>query len=368
MIHIVNVVGARPNFMKIAPLMREYARHRDAIEATLVHTGQHYDEGMSDVFFAELGIPRPRVYLEVGSGTHAAQTARIMERFERVLMERRPDLVLVVGDVNSTLACTLVAAKMCVPVAHVEAGLRSNDRTMPEEINRLVTDAVSDFLFTTSRDADENLMREGVARERIFFVGNTMIDTLTAMRPALAGSTIRQSMGLNGHPFGLVTLHRPSNVDDRSVLAGICSSLERIQSQVTLVWPVHPRTHNKLSEFGLLARLQALPGLRLTKPLGYVDTLSLMAAAAIVLTDSGGIQEETTALGIPCLTLRKNTERPVTVTQGTNEVVGSDPALITMHAQAILSGKKRKGQMPELWDGKASQRIVSVLLEKMHRP
>ena len=364
-LHILNIVGARPNFMKIAPLMKEYATHTDSIKASLLHTGQHYDEELSGAFFSELEIPKPDTFLGVGSGTHAEQTARIMVKFEKAVSKERPDLVLVVGDVNSTLACTLVAAKLQIPVAHVEAGLRSFDRSMPEEINRIVTDALADLLFTTSRDANENLLREGIPQEKIFFVGNTMIDTLMRMRPLLKKSRARGQLSLNGHRFAYVTLHRPSNVDDKNVLRGICDAFEKVQQQVTLVWPLHPRTRKMLEQHGLASRLASMKNVRIADPLPYIDSLALMAEAQFVITDSGGIQEETTVLGIPCLTLRPNTERPVTVTEGTNDVIGNDPAVIEDRALRLAAGHGAKqGRIPTLWDGKAAERIVGIMLQR----
>ena len=359
---IVNVVGARPNFMKMAPLMTEYARHPEDFAPVLVHTGQHYDENMSDLFFEQLRLPKPDVYLGVGSGSHAEQTARVMIELEKLLVADRPDLVVVVGDVNSTLASALVAAKLCIPLAHVEAGLRSFDRTMPEEINRVVTDALSQYCFTTCAEADENLLREGVAREKIFFVGNVMIDTLLKLRDEGLKSTIRQKLGLNSE-YGYVTLHRASNVDSKEVLSGILSALEAIQKRLPLAFPVHPRTRARLNEFGYWDQVTQWRNIRIVEPLGYLDSLCLMAGAKLVLTDSGGIQEETTVLGIPCLTLRENTDRPVTVTEGTSTVVGTSREKITAEAARIIEGNSKKGRVPNYWDGKAAGRIIRCLLE-----
>ena len=364
-LHILNVVGARPNFIKIAPLFREYARHPDRIKATLVHTGQHYDDAMSQVFFEDLQLPEPHIYLGVGSGSHAVQTGKIMSAFEEVLLNDRPDLVLVVGDVNSTMACTLVAAKLTIPVAHVEAGLRSFDRTMPEEINRLVTDRLADFLFTTCADADENLHREGISGQKIFRVGNTMIDSLFAVRHRFEASTMKQQLGLNGTVFGFVTLHRPSNVDDKQVFVRIGDALGEIQKHTKLLWPVHPRTRKMLETHGLTDKFQSMHNVVTTEPLSYIDSMALMAAASFVLTDSGGIQEETTVLGIPCLTLRETTERPITITEGTNTLVGTDPSAIVEQTLKILQGKGKRGKVPPLWDGKAAERIVQALLHTM---
>ncbi len=355
-LRIVNVVGARPNFMKIAPLMAEYRKHSDRFEPVLVHTGQHYDDNMSKLFFDQLRLPKPDLYLGIGSGSHAEQTGRIMIELERLLQTQRADLVVVVGDVNSTMAATIVAAKLCIPVAHVEAGLRSNDRTMPEEVNRLVTDALSDYCFTTSQDADENLQREGVPAHKIFFVGNVMIDTLLRLKEAALKSGIRQQLGLGGR-FGFVTLHRPSNVDSKDVLAEILAALDVIQKELPLVFPVHPRTASRIEEFGLSSNL------RLTGPLGYLDSLCLMSNSTRVLTDSGGGQVETTVLGVPCLTIRNNTERPVTVTEGTNTLVGTSHVRILTEARNILGGNGKQGRVPRFWDGQAAQRIIQCLLE-----
>jgi UDP-N-acetylglucosamine 2-epimerase (non-hydrolysing) len=342
--------------MKIAPLMWEVNR-RDGIEAFLVHTGQHYDERMSKLFFEELEIPRPDVDLGVGSGSHAGQTAEVMKRFEPVLLEKKPDAVVVVGDVNSTIACALVAVKLGVPVAHVEAGLRSFDRTMPEEINRILTDAISRWLFVTERSGVENLCREGVSDDRIFLVGNVMIDTLLACRELSRRSSILNDLHLTDRPFGVLTLHRPANVDDAEVLGGILSAIGRLQCELPIVFPVHPRTRKALEGHDLAS----MPGLVVTEPLGYLDFMKLLADARLVLTDSGGIQEETTVLGVPCLTLRNNTERPITIEQGTNHLVGLHSQRIVDAARQALSQPKANGRIPDLWDGRAAARIVDVL-------
>ena len=358
---IVNVIGARPNLMKIAPLVAQMHRFPD-IEPVLVHTGQHYDDNMSTVFFQELGIPQPDYNLEVGSGTHTWQTAQIMLRLEPLLQELCPNLVLVVGDVNSTLAAALVAAKLCIPLAHVEAGLRSFDRTMPEEINRVVTDALADYLFTTERSANENLRREGIPDHKIFFVGNVMIDTLLCHRQCAEALGMPARYGVSAYSYALLTLHRPSNVDVPEVLSGILDALDSLQTRLPILFPAHPRTLRRLAEAELLERAQAMPNLTLMEPLGYLEFLGLMAQARLVLTDSGGIQEETTILGVPCLTLRENTERPVTVVEGTNEVVGASPERIVAAAWRVLDGgAKEDGRCPELWDGRAAERIVNVL-------
>jgi UDP-N-acetylglucosamine 2-epimerase (non-hydrolysing) len=349
-IHIVHVVGARPNFMKAAPVLRALGER--GVRQTLVHTGQHYDTNMSDVFFAQLEIPAPDVNLGVGSGSQAAQTAEVMTRLEPVILERKPDVVLVYGDVNSTLAAALVCAKLLVRVGHVEAGLRSFDRTMPEEINRMVTDRLADFLFTPSEDGDENLRQEGVAEEKIHRVGNVMIDSLIRLLPAA------KQCSKNGLPerYALVTLHRHSNVDDSEALKGVLESLGEVHEQLDVVFPVHPRTRRRIAEFGLNAEK-----LHLLEPLPYVEFLSLQRSAAVVITDSGGIQEETTYLGIPCLTMRENTERPVTVKVGTNILVGKDKGRLATELRNVLDGKGKKGAIPPLWDGAAGKRIADVL-------
>ncbi len=360
---ILNIVGARPNLVKIAPLLREMRKH-EGIEPLLVHTGQHYNQELSDIFFHQMGIPQPDVNLEVGSGSHGWQTAEILKGIEALLIKDPPDLVLVVGDVNSTVAASLAAAKLCVPVAHVEAGLRSFDRTMPEEINRIVTDALATFLFVTETEAIANLTREGHSRERIYLVGNVMIDALRQFLPIAQESPIMQRLGLaegNGcRPFAILTLHRPSNVDSEEMVCQLLRAIEEIAEELP-VFPVHPRTQQKLSAHAVAKH----PQLWLTPPLGYLEFLCLLSRARLVLTDSGGIQEETTALGVPCLTLREKTERPVTVTEGTNQIVGRDPDKIVAAAREILAGKVKLGRAPELWDGHAAKRIVEVLLHEV---
>jgi UDP-N-acetylglucosamine 2-epimerase (non-hydrolysing) len=359
-VRIINIVGTRPNLMKIAPLMEAYA-DAPGIEPILVHTGQHYDDNMSDLFFRQLGLPEPDLNLGVGSGSHAVQTAEIMKAFEPVARYRDPSAVVVVGDVNSTIACGLVAAKLGIPLAHVEAGLRSFDRTMPEEINRVLTDAISDLLFCTERSGVENLRREGVAEERIHLVGNVMIDTLLRHRARAAQSPILDDLGLASGRYAVLTLHRPSNVDDPETLGRIWDALEALQRDMPLVFPAHPRTRRRMAEFGLSPRIDALENLRVLEPLGYLDFLQLMACARLVLTDSGGIQEETTVLEVPCLTLRENTERPVTVEAGGNQVVGSDPGRILAAYRKIVDGQTGSGAIPPLWDGRAAGRIVEIL-------
>lgn len=363
---IVHVVGARPNFMKIAPVMKAIGR-ADFAEQKLVHTGQHYDIAMSDVFFSDLGMPHPDIHLGVGSGSHAEQTARVMVGFEKVCLEERPALVVVAGDVNSTLACAIDCAKLRIPCAHVEAGLRSFDMSMPEEVNRIVTDRLCEYLFTPSADADENLRREGTEAERVFRVGNVMIDTLLSHLPRARATEALARLRVEPDRYAVVTLHRPSNVDDRDVLDRILRALEWIQAQLPVVFPVHPRTRGRLQEFGFAPRVQALSRLRLCEPLGYLEFLGLTSQAKLVLTDSGGLQEETTALGIPCLTIRENTERPVTITEGTNTLVGVDPRRIIDEAERALAGRGKAGRIPALWDGKTSERIADILSDRANR-
>ncbi|MGE0479492.1 MAG: non-hydrolyzing UDP-N-acetylglucosamine 2-epimerase [Phycisphaerae bacterium] len=356
---LMNVCGARPNFMKIAPLMRAFGR-RPAIQPYLVHTGQHYDAAMNDRFFAELRIPPPDCNLEVGSASHAMQTAAIMQRFEPVVQREQPDAVLVVGDVNSTIACALVAVKLGVPVFHVEAGLRSFDRAMPEEINRVLTDAISELLFVTEKSGVANLLREGVPRDRIHLVGNVMIDSLREHQRLAAESRVLEQHRLAPRRYAVLTLHRPSNVDDGETLGRLIGVLERLDASQPIVFPIHPRTRAALDRNGLAERVARLEHVRLLDPLGYLDFLRLLSDASFVLTDSGGIQEETTVLGVPCLTLRTNTERPVTIEQGTNQLVGVDPERI-LRACAGLRHKAREPRTPELWDGQAAERIADVI-------
>ena len=357
---IILVAGARPNFVKIAPLMEQFAAARArgaAIETLLVHTGQHYDAAMSNLFFEQMQIPRPDVNLEVGSGTHAQQTGEVLARFEPVVRDWKPDAVVVVGDVNSTLACALVAAKLHVRVAHVEAGLRSFDRAMPEETNRVCTDALCEWLFVTEPSGVENLHREGAAAEKIHLIGNVMIDSLRKFLP-LAKQVAQAFRPVP--PYALVTLHRPSNVDEKESLARILGVLDEIGRDIRVIFPAHPRTVERIKHFGLGAPTKQSP--TICPPVGYLEFLRLESEAALVLTDSGGIQEETTALGVPCLTLRENTERPITVSEGTNTLVGSDPARILAAARQILAGQSKRGRVPPLWDGRAAERIVSILL------
>jgi len=361
---IINVVGARPNFMKIAPIF-EVMKRTPGVDPYIVHTGQHYDAVMSELFFNNLGLPEPDRYLGVGSGSHGEQTGKIMIGFESIVRDLDPDIVLVVGDVNSTIACGLVAVKLGVKLVHVEAGLRSFDRTMPEEVNRVLTDQISDYLFTTERSALDNLVREGIDPKRVHFVGNVMIDSLLNHRAKAAQQTVLADLGLEPRGFALATLHRPANVDDPAVFADLLEVLGEISRRLPVLFPMHPRSRARLAEFGLEARAAEFPALRFSEPLGYLDFLRCMDNAAFVLTDSGGIQEETTVLGVPCITARDNTERPVTTTKGTNVVAGRDPARLLAEAGKILDGPAPAGELPDLWDGHAAERIVRVLLDEV---
>ena len=378
---IISVVGARPNFMKIAPIIEAINIHNKQlkrfeknkhIEHLLVHTGQHYDENMSKLFFEDLEIPRPDIDLNVGSASHAFQTAEIMKRFEPILLRHKPDYIIVVGAVNSTIACSLTASKLGTKIVHVEAGLRSFDRTMPEEINRVLTDSLSDILFTTEKSAHRNLLREGIKEEKIFFVGNVMIDTLIKHKEKASRSNILTKMGIRERSYSLVTLHRPSNVDVRDTLEGLLCAFKDMSQNHPVIFPCHPRTRERIKAFKLMDYInrkdngKVSEGINLCDPLGYLDFVNLMANARLVLTDSGGIQEETTILGIPCITLRENTERPVTVTEGTNTIVGTDKEKIVEKSYQILNGHNIKGRIPEFWDGKASERIVKVLMNAVY--
>ncbi len=357
---IACVVGARPNFMKIAPILEEIEKYPE-LDPLLVHTGQHYDYEMSQIFFEELDIPEPDVYLRVGSGTHAVQTAKIMMAFEEAVIEHKPDLILVVGDVNSTLACTLVGAKLWIPVAHVEAGIRSFDRTMPEEINRILTDAVSDYLFTPIADANENLRKEGIPEEKIYLVGDVMTDTLLKYRDIASSSGVLDELGLGEQSYILMTLHRPSNVDIKANFTGILKALAEIQQRIKIVLAIHPRTKARVQEFGLGHIVSNMENLMTIDPLGYLKFMGLMVSAKFVLTDSGGMQTETTVLNIPCLTLRENTERPETIREGTNTLVGSNTQLIIEESMKILDGHGKTGAYPEIWDGHAARRIAATI-------
>lgn len=352
---IISVVGTRPNFVKIASLVKEFSKHPD-ITNILVHTGQHYDEKMSDSFFRELEIPEPDINLGIGSGSHAEQTGRIMIEFEKVLLNEKPDLVLVVGDVNSTLACALTSVKLGIKVAHIEAGLRSFDREMPEEINRILTDQISDCLFTTEKDAEKNLLNEGIAKSKIFFVGNLMIDTLLIHKER--ASNLKKP---DSNDYAILTLHRPSNVDDKETLSNILEIIREIQSQIKIIWPMHPRTRNNLERFNLKEKLKEMKNVSISDPLTYLEFMNAVMNSKFVLTDSGGIQEETTVLNIPCITLRDNTERPVTIEQGTNYLAGSNKNSILEIIQKVLNGKAKQYRGIESWDGKAAGRIVSAI-------
>lgn len=354
--HILHVVGARPNFIKTAPVAAALAAH--GVTQTIVHTGQHYDARMSDVFFKELGLPQPDVNLEVGSGSHAVQTAQIMQRFEPVALERKPDMVLVYGDINSTLAAALVCAKLLIPVAHVEAGLRSGDRSMPEEINRLLTDQLADLLFTPSTDGNDNLLREGIPLKKIRLVGNVMIDTLIRLLPQAEMRWPKLETEFSPGDFALVTLHRPANVDDPRQLSRLLDAFGRIGREISVLFPIHPRTRQSIADGGL----KIPQTVRLMEPQGYLDFLALQSHAKAVITDSGGIQEETTYLGVPCLTLRDSTERPVTVTIGTNLLIGGDLERLHVELKRILAGQGKQGQCPPFWDGHASERIAGEIL------
>jgi UDP-N-acetylglucosamine 2-epimerase (non-hydrolysing) len=372
LMRILAIVGARPNFVKIAPLMDEMSRHPD-IQTYLAHTGQHYDRRMSRGFFEDLEIPEPHINLEVGSGTVVSQIAKILLRLERVMEETQPDVVMVVGDVNSTLAAALTATKMGVPLAHVEAGLRSFDRTMPEEVNRVLTDAIADYLFVTEPSGVENLLREGRSKARIYLVGNVMIDALRRFLPQAKRLPTPSALQAEGRslvdltgPYGLVTLHRPSNVDNFATLRVIWAALERIAKEVPLIFPVHPRTQKRMEEGGICDSLQdASKGPCLVPPMSYLQFLKLQSEATLVITDSGGVQEETTALGIPCLTVRENTERPITLTEGTNLLVGLNDKRLVDEARKVIRGEGKKGHIPKLWDGYASQRIVRTLVDQI---
>ncbi len=379
---VLLVVGARPNYMKVAPLMERLEERSRAtgtpVKQMLVHTGQHYDDEMSKVFFEDLELPRPDHFLSVGSGPHGGQTGEIMIAFERVCFEEKPDLVVVVGDVNSTLACALVAVKLGIPVAHVEAGLRSFDRRMPEEINRLLTDQIAEWLFAPSPDSVENLRHEGVPAERIFLVGNVMIDSLLRYREKASRSEILSRLGLaNGDrpvsQYAVLTLHRPSNVDDEDSFGRLLRAFRQIAAWLPLIFPVHPRTRKQIERLGAGAVLEPIAGPRVSgearktglyavNPLGYLDFIHLLSHSTLVLTDSGGVQEETTALGVPCLTLRESTERPITVSEGTNTIVGTDPKRVISEAARVLAGGGKRGRIPALWDGRAAERTAAVLV------
>ncbi len=360
---VMSLVGARPNFIKISPIIQAL-QAKERIQTVLIHSGQHYDPAMSEFFFRDLNIPEPDVNLDIGSGTHAEQTGKIMIAFEKVCLAEKPDLIIVVGDVNSTLAGALVAAKLQHPLAHVEAGLRSFDRTMPEEINRVLTDAVADLLFSTEEEASANLINEGIASKKIFFVGNVMIDSLFQLTKRPDIQKRLEPYDLKESQYALVTLHRPENVDQLPNLRNLLELMGQLQKKITVVFPMHPRTRKFLKDAGLMNELESYRKLRILEPVGYLDFVCLMKFAKFVLTDSGGIQEETTALGVPCITVRKNTERPVTVTQGTNIVAGLNPADILAYCEKALKGEWKASRLPPLWDGKAAERIVQIICEK----
>jgi UDP-N-acetylglucosamine 2-epimerase (non-hydrolysing) len=357
---IISVVGARPNFMKIAPIHFQFSKYKDILSHLICHTGQHYDEKMSKIFFDELGLPKPDFYLGVGSGSHAAQTAAVMVAFEKILLEEKPDLVIVAGDVNSTIACSLVAKKMHIAVAHVEAGLRSFDRAMPEEINRILTDTISDFLFVTEESGMQNLKKEGIPDDKVFFTGNVMIDSLVSNLPLIDASAIRSQLQIEQAEYLLVTLHRPSNVDHSGSLYDILRLLNKHARGRKIVFPVHPRTRSNIKAFRL--EKEIAPEVILTEPIGYLDFVHLVKNARLIITDSGGIQEESTFLGVQCVTLRDNTERPVTVSLGTNHLAGTDVSKADAVIGEVLAGKVKKGSIPPLWDGKAAERICQELI------
>jgi UDP-N-acetylglucosamine 2-epimerase (non-hydrolysing) len=373
MLKVIIVAGARPNFMKVAPIVAAMRRRIHEFHPFLVHTGQHYDEAMSEAFFRDLEMPKPDIHLGVGSKSHASQTASIMQAFEPIVIKEKPDWVVVVGDVNSTLACALVCSKLLIKVAHVEAGLRSRDRTMPEEINRLLTDQLADLLLTPSKDGDENLRAEGIPPERIRLVGNIMIDSLLTQLGRAAGSSVLRDLKLTEKQYALLTLHRPSNVDDSSSFDQILAALEEISTHLPIVFPAHPRTRKMITELALNERIEKIKSMRVIDPVGYLDFLRLLSGARLVLTDSGGIQEETTVLGIPCITLRENTERPVTVELGTNVIAGTDTANIIEAARRALEipldgpSDPSRSRVPPLWDGKTADRILDALIDQAGR-
>jgi UDP-N-acetylglucosamine 2-epimerase (non-hydrolysing) len=359
---VISVVGARPNFMKVAPIHRAFQKYNSKVNHLVCHTGQHYDEKMSKIFFDDLGLPKPHFYLGIGSGSHAEQTAKVMIEFEKVLLEEKPELIIVVGDVNSTIACSLVASKLNIKVAHVEAGLRSYDRGMPEEINRVLTDSISDYLFVSEESGLKNLKKEGVDESKIFFVGNVMIDSLIHHIPKSDSSTVMKDYGLNPGEFILVTLHRPSNVDSEEFSKNLFHLFNTLSEKRKIIFPIHPRTKKNFLNFGFKADSE---NVLLTDPIGYIDFLSLTKNAELIITDSGGIQEESTYLGVQCITVRNNTERPVTVDVGTNHLVGTDLKEVEDVALGILNGNKKKGNIPELWDGKTAERVAEILVKKL---
>jgi len=363
MIKVHLIIGARPNIMKIGPLFKELQKHPNKYQAKIIHTGQHYDERMSELFFKELSVSEPDFSLNVGSASHGEQTARIMEKYEEVVLTDKPDLVVVAGDVNSTMACTLVAVKLSIPVAHLEAGLRSNDRSMPEEINRIITDSVCDLLLTPSEDADVNLINEGVDKSKIKLIGNIMIDSLIHNLSDAMHSTILNDIKLEPQSYCLVTMHRPSNVDNKASMDLFIKTIKGLTEKLPVVIPLHPRTEKNLAKFGYNEEFYAIHDLTVLPPVGYHDMLKLEMNAKLIVTDSGGLQEESTYMGIPCLTVRENTERPITITEGTNKLTKLDPELIFTETDLILSGKHKEGNIPDLWDGNTAQRVVAVFDE-----
>ena len=360
---IISVVGARPNFMKIAPIHRAFQKYKKEINHLICHTGQHYDQKMSKIFFDDLELPKPHFYLGVGSGSHAEQTGAIMIEFEKILLEENPDLIIVVGDVNSTIACSLTASKLHIPAAHVEAGLRSFDRKMPEEINRILTDTIAEYLFVTEKSGLINLKNEGISEDKIFFVGNVMIDSLIHFLPKTMNSNILEQLNIEPKNYVLVTLHRPSNVDEKKNLIPLVNLLNNISSTRNVIFPIHPRTKNNLHSFGILSSLNK--DVILTDPIGYIDFITLIKNSGLILTDSGGIQEESTYLGVQCITIRTSTERPVTVEMGTNQLVGDDYTKAEQVALEVLNGKKKQGKIPEKWDGKTAERIAEIISLKL---
>jgi UDP-N-acetylglucosamine 2-epimerase (non-hydrolysing) len=363
---VLSVVGARPNFMKIAPIDRAFKKYSDQVEHIIVHTGQHYDAKMSDTFFVDLELPNPKYFLGVGSGSHAEQTARIMVEFEKVLEIEKPDLMIVVGDVNSTLACSITAIKMGIPTAHIEGGLRSLDRTMPEEINRLVTDSISEYCFITELSAKINLLKENFNPNNIFFTGNTMIDSLYFALPKAEKSLIKATLGVEAKKYALITMHRPSNVDEKEQLASLLDAMVAMSKKINIIFPMHPRTKKNLELFGFEDKVN-IPEIKIIEPLGYIDFLALMRSALFVLTDSGGIQEETTVLNVPCITMRTSTERPITIEIGTNTLIQPDYDSIIRTFNKIMSGNYRNGKIPQFWDGNAAERIVDVICKNIFK-
>jgi UDP-N-acetylglucosamine 2-epimerase (non-hydrolysing) len=361
---IISIVGARPNFIKIAPLHKASKKYNKDIKHLICHTGQHFDENMSRIFFDQLGLPEPEFYLGIGGGSHAEQTGKIMMKLEQILMKQKPDLVVVPGDVNSTMAATLTASKLNIPVGHVESGLRSFDRFMPEELNRIVTDVIADMLFVSEPSGLENLKKEGIADERVFYVGNIMIDSLVSFLPLINKSGVLESMKLETGEYILVTLHRPRNVDSKDNLSGIIHLLNQLSEKKIIIFPIHPRTRSRIEEFGLSDSISE--NVKLSDPIGYIDFLALTKNAGLIVTDSGGIQEESTYLGVQCVTARDNTERPVTVDIGTNHLAGTDPEKILEISLSVLNGNKKEGKIPELWDGKTAQRIMEIIHKYLH--